>query len=132
MQFNTPFFTSVYHALYSLIAISSCLLLGYGINWLVSIIPASLYGMFIMAVGLKINLINADKMAVSINWIIKHMGVCFVPAGVGIMEHVGILKIHGVVLISLTIVTTIVLMVVVGHLFQYGVKKEKVTSKGEH
>ena len=107
-----------FNATYSIFAIGLCLLIGYGINFVIDIIPASLYGMFIMAIGLKADILKADKMASSIDWVIKNMGVCFVPAGVGIMEHFGLLKIHGVSLISLTVITTILLMLLVGYLFQ--------------
>lgn len=123
MPNSTPFVNRILNATYSIFAIGLCLLIGYGINFLVDIVPASLYGMFIMAVGLKAEIIKADKMASSIDWVIKNMGVCFVPAGVGVMEHFGLLKIHGAALITLTIISTILLMLLVGYLFQYFLPK---------
>jgi len=119
MPVHSSFGQRVVNAAYSILAISICLMMGYAINFFVDIIPASLYGMFLMALGLKSAVISADKVACTIDWIIKNMGVCFVPAGVGVMEHFGLLKLHGTALITLTVFSTLILMLVVGFLFQY-------------
>jgi holin-like protein len=104
--------------LYSLACIFTCLACGYGINQFITFIPPSLFGMVILAFGLKISLISADKLEFSVSWIIKHMGVCFVPAGVGIMEHFELIKHDGPLMLLLTIFSTFLLMYMVGWLYQ--------------
>ena len=92
--------------------------MGYVVHFFVVLIPPSLYGMLILAAGLHFNIFNAEKMETSITWIIRNMGVCFVPAGVGIMNYFDLIKASGVQVLIFTIATTIVLMVLVGWSYQ--------------
>ena len=46
------------------------------------------------------------------------MGVCFVPAGVGIINHLDLIKQHGIAIVAITFVTTFVLLTVVGLHYQ--------------
>ncbi len=126
---STTSFTQIFNVFYSIFAIVSCLALGYGLNYFIDIIPASLYGMAFLSLGLRFSIIQHEKIAASIQWIIRNMGVCFVPAGVGIMEHFGVLKIHGIALFVLTVVTTLLLMWLVGVLFQTGLKKQSLNQE---
>ncbi|MFD2166947.1 CidA/LrgA family protein [Thalassotalea euphylliae] len=100
-------------AVYSLFLIFFCLGLGYATHAFVDIIPPSLYGMFYLAIGLQLELFNAKKMDATVNWIIKHMGVCFVPAGVGIMNYGDLVVTHGISIFLFTVVTTVLLMILV-------------------
>jgi len=104
--------------LYSLISISICLLSGYAINNVFGGLPASLYGMVIFTLLLKLRVLNAEKVNASIAWGLKHMGVCFVPAGVGIINHYQLLKQHGLALVIITFVTTFIVLTFVGLYFQ--------------
>ncbi|QOL25365.1 CidA/LrgA family protein [Thalassotalea sp. LPB0316] len=103
---------------YSVVIIAICLALGYGMNALIDFLPAALYGMLLLTFGLQAEIFQADRLQASVDWIIKHMGVCFVPAGVGIMEHKALIAEFGLILTLLVIVTTILLMLVTGALYQ--------------
>lgn len=107
------------NALYSLLAISLCLALGKGLFALVGGLPASLYGMIIFTLFLHFQWINADKVQKSIVWIIQHMGVCFVPAGVGIINHYQLIKNHGFALVGIIFISTFILLTFVGLSYQY-------------
>lgn len=87
-------------------------------HFFVVLIPPSLYGMLILAAGLHFNIFNPEKMEASITWVIRNMGVCFVPAGVGIMNYFDLIQASGVQVLAFTIVTTIVLMILVGWSYQ--------------
>lgn len=82
--------------------------------------------MFYMAMGLHWGLFNASKMEQTVNWIIKHMGVCFVPAGVGIMNYFDLIQSTGLQILLFTIASTIAIMVMVGMWYQ------KLTSENNH
>lgn len=105
-------------ALYSLLIILLCLGGGYLTHLVVDLIPPSLYGMFYLATGLHLGIFSAAKMESTINWIIRHMGVCFVPAGVGIMNYFGLIQHSGLQILLFTIATTIAIMVLVGAWYQ--------------
>jgi holin-like protein len=104
--------------IYSCFAISLSLGLGYALNYLLAGLPPSLYGMIIFALLLHFNLVNSDKIKDSIKLIISNMGICFVPAGVGAMNHLPLLKAQGLEIFLMILVTTMLLMAVVGHLAQ--------------
>lgn len=116
--------TTFLHALYTFSAIAVCLLIGNGLNHFVGGLPASLYGMVLFAFTLKIKLFNAQKIQDTIKWIISHMGVCFVPAGVGIMNHFDLLKQQGVSIILIVIVTTLFLIAFIGLSHKYYLSKQ--------
>ena len=100
---------------YTFFAISISLLLGKAINHLVSGLPASLYGMILYAIFLQINWFNADKVSATNQWLIRNMGVCFVPAAIGIINHFQLIKQHGIALMGIILVSTLILLTVIGY-----------------
>ncbi|MDO6427474.1 CidA/LrgA family protein [Thalassotalea sp. 1_MG-2023] len=100
--------------LYSIIVILICLFAGYGINFAVGGLPPSLYGMMLFTISLHYKLIDDKTVANSISWTLKNMGVCFVPAGVGIIEHYDLVRSHGIAMVIITFVTTWLLLTFVG------------------
>ena len=105
-------------ALYSATCICACLLVGHFISQGVGGLPRSLYGLIIFTTLLHYGVIKARKIQASIAWGIRHMGVCFVPAGVGIIEHFELIKHHGIAIVALTFITTLLLLTLVGFLYQ--------------
>lgn len=105
--------------IYSAVSIVFALAIGYGIREVIPILPASLYGLIVFCLLLKHRVIDANKLANSIQWILKHMGVCFVPAGVGIIEHYSLIQQYGITLVLLTFVTTMALLTVIGLFVQH-------------
>ncbi len=106
------------NALYSIASISLCLFLGYQVNALLPGLPASLYGMITFTLFLHFRLLKADKLAKTIQWILKNMSVCFVPAGVGIINHFQLIKQHGLMLVAIIFITTFIVLTFVGLAFQ--------------
>jgi len=104
--------------IYSLLAIGISLILGYAIHSLYSGLPASLYGMITFALLLHFRLFNAKKIEATIAFLLRNMGVCFVPAGVGIINHFALIQQHGLTLVTIIFITTFLLLTVVGIAFQ--------------
>jgi len=102
------------NVLYSLFAICLPLLLGKILHASIGGLPGSLYGMMLFSLLLYLKIFDAAKIEQSIQWIIQHMGICYVPAGVGIIDHFNLIKQHGLVLVTIIFFTTFLLMTVVG------------------
>ena len=102
--------------LYTLFAISISLLLGKLANHALAGLPASLYGMVFYAIFLQINWVSAERVSATNQWLVRHMGVCFVPAGVGIINHFQLMQQHGIALISIIFISTFILLTVIGYL----------------
>lgn len=112
--------------LYAIFSLLICLGCGYGLNYLLGGLPPSLYGMAILTIALQIKWINADKLSAFIAWSIRHMGVCFVPAGVGIIEHGNLIKQHGLAIVVITFITTFLILTFVGVIYQKYERKSAI------
>ena len=94
-------------------------------------IPASIYGMFILFVGLLSGVIRLDAVREAGKLLIEIMPVMFIPAGVGLMASWDNLK---PVLIPVSIITVVVLitvMVATGRVSQLVIRQEKRKEKTE-
>jgi holin-like protein len=119
------------NVLYTLFAISICLLLGKLANYLFSGLPASLYGMVIYAAFLQLNWFSPQKVTSANQWLIKHMGVCLVPAGMGIIDHFQLIQEHGIALVFIICTTTFILLTVIGYLSERFLVTDNKTKKTE-
>ena len=77
-------------------------------------LPASLYGMVTFTLLLHYQCLNDSKIKKSIAWGLQNMVVCFVPAGVGIINHFELIKSHGLTIVFIIFITTFLLMTLVG------------------
>lgn len=100
--------------IYTIIAISLCLVAGKLINSTVSGLPASLYGMMLYCLFLQLGWLAPNKVDKVNQWVIKHMGLCFIPATMGVMDHFELLKNHGYSLVIIIVFTTFLLISFVG------------------
>lgn len=94
-------------------------------------IPASIYGMFILFVGLLSGVIRLDAVREAGKLLIEIMPVMFIPAGVGLMASWDNLK---PVLIPVSIITVVVLitvMVATGRVSQLVIRQAKRKEKTE-
>lgn len=101
---------------YTIFAISTSLLLGKLMHLLLAALPPSLYGMIIYAIFLQLNWFNATRVAKTNQWFVRNMGVCFVPAGIGIVNHFELIKQHGMALIVIIFLSTFILLTLIGYL----------------
>lgn len=123
--------------------IGLCLLIGKTIAATINGLPGSLYGLLLFTGVLHFKIVSADKTEQTIAWLISHMGICFVPAGVGIINHFNLLKTHGITIVAIIFFTTFLLLSIVGLWFEHATSSEatskakckiahKVTTKADH
>ena len=94
-------------------------------------IPASIYGMVILFIGLLSGIIKLDAVKDVGKFLIEIMPVMFIPAGVGLMESWGELKAVLVPVLVITLVSTIVVMIVSGRVTQAVIRLEKKHKGGD-
>lgn len=88
-------------------------------------IPASIYGMIILFIGLMTGIIKLDSVRETGKFLIEIMPVMFIPAGVGLMNSWSTLKaILGPVFL-VTVVTNITVMLAAGWTSQIIIRKKR-------
>lgn len=96
-------------------------------------IPASIYGMALLLLGLLSGIIKLEHVRETGKFLIEIMPVMFIPAGVGLMDSWGVLKPLLVPVLAITVVSLISVMAVSGRAAQAvirrGQKKEKNDDK---
>ncbi len=88
-------------------------------------IPASIYGMVILLVGLLTGWIALDAVKDVGKFLIEIMPVMFIPAGVGLMSSWGTLKPLLLPVSIITVVTIVTVMVATGRVSQWVIRKGK-------
>lgn len=88
-------------------------------------IPASIYGMVILLVGLLTGWIALDAVKDAGKFLIEIMPVMFIPAGVGLMSSWGILKPLLLPVSIITVVTIVTVMAATGKVSQWVIRKGK-------
>ena len=119
------------NALYSILIIALCLLVGKIIAASLGGLPGSLYGLILFTSVLHFKIVSADKIQQTVAWIISHMGICFVPSGVGIINHFNLLKNHGITIVAIIFFTTFLLLSIVGLWFER-ITSNTTTNKNDH
>ena len=87
-------------------------------------IPGSVLGMIFLFLALLSGVVKPDRVKGAANFLTVNMGIFYVPAGVGLMTSVGVLKESWAVMAVVSVFTTILVMAVVG-LMQQKMGKEK-------
>ena len=88
-------------------------------------VPASIYGMVILFIGLLTGLIPLNSVRSAGNFMIEIMPVMFIPAGVGLMSSWGNLKPVLVPVIVITVVALLTVMIATGHVSQLVIRMQK-------
>lgn len=88
-------------------------------------VPASIYGMLILFVGLQTGLIRLSWVKETGKFLIAIMPVMFIPSAVGLVDIWGIMKSIWIQIVIIMVVSTIVVMVVSGKLTQIIIRAEK-------
>ena len=93
-------------------------------NYLIPLpIPASIYGLVILFVGLSTKWIPLDSVKETGKFLIEIMPIMFIPAAVGLIDAWGILKPVCIPVIAITLLTTIIVMGVTGRITQFVIRK---------
>lgn len=101
-------------------------LLGEIISSMLSLpIPGNILGMIILFILLYTKTIKLNQIANVTNFLLDHLAFFFIPAGVGLMSSVGIIKATWLQLLIVCVVTTIVIIAVTGVTVQFVAERKK-------
>lgn len=81
-------------------------------------VPSSIIGMLLLAAALKVKLVRVfwvDKIS---DFLVKNLGFFFVPAGVGLMRCLGIVKEQWLPIVGSAVISTFVIIAVTGWVHQ--------------
>ncbi len=87
-------------------------------------LPGSIIGMILLFICLITGVIKLDKIDEISKFLIDHLAFFFIPAGVGLIGYVGILKKSILPILVICFVTTFVVMIVTGWTIQL-IKRRK-------
>lgn len=88
-------------------------------------IPASIYGMIIMFIGLMTGAIKLDAVKNVGKFLIEIMPIMFIPAGVGLMSSWSVLKPLLLPVSIITVVTIVTVMGAAGRSSQWVIRKDR-------
>ncbi len=101
-------------------------LLGEFISSILSLpIPGNILGMIILLVLLCTKIIKLEQIETISNFLLDHLAFFFIPAGVGLMSSVGIIKDTWLKLLIVCVSTTIIIIAITGLIVQFITKKSK-------
>lgn len=92
-------------------------------------IPASIYGLLLMLIGLSTKLIPLEAVQDASLFLIDIMPLMFIPAGVGLLTSWGQLKPVFLPVILITVVSTVIVMAASGRATQFVIRLEKRNRK---
>ena len=102
------------------------LLIGKVISSLLPVVfPSSIIGLLFLFLALATRLIKIDWVLDSANFTIKYMVILFIPLSVGLINYLDLLLDNYLVILFSTFFSTLLIMLSVGHLFQYLSKKRE-------
>lgn len=94
-------------------------------------VPASIYGLAILFMGLRTGLIKLHQVKEAAGFLLAVMPVMFVPSSVGFMTAIPVMKSHGVRFVLIAAATTFFVMVVTGHAVQLVMRLLNQKNSGE-
>lgn len=96
-------------------------------------VPASIYGLILMLIGLKTKLIPLEAVEDVSMFLIDIMPLMFIPAAVELLDSWGKLRPILVPFLVITMLSTVVVMVITGKVTQFFMKnnKERKAQKNE-
>lgn len=81
-------------------------------------LPASVVGMLVLTLLLQLRWVKLSWVQGMSNFLVANIGFFFVPAGVGLMLHFGVIKASFWPIVVSTIVSTILVLVITGWVHQ--------------
>ncbi len=106
--------------------IFGCLGLGEFIVWATGMkLPSSIIGMLLLTLFLKLRWVKLDWIERMSKFLIANLGFFFVPPGVAIMLYLDIIKAQWLPITVATLISTILVLIVTGHMHQFVIKCER-------
>ena len=86
-------------------------------------IPGGVYGLFLMLIALCTGVIKLSDVKETANFLLDTMSIMFVPATVGLIEHVDLLKAVIIPFSIIVVISTVIVMAVTGKVTQLLIHK---------
>lgn len=91
-------------------------------------IPGNILGMLILFILLCTKIIKVENISTVTNFLLDHLSFFFIPAGVGLMTSLGIIKSTWWQLLLVCLITTIIMIGITGIVVQAVSKRTKSTN----
>lgn len=82
-------------------------------------IPGSVIGMIILLIALLTGIVKLSHIEEISNFLLDHLAFFFIPAGVGLLSILGVIKDSWYLILLLSLLTTIIVMAITGLIVQY-------------
>ena len=106
--------------------IFGCLALGEVIVWATGIkLPSSIIGMLLLTLFLKLGWVKLAWVERLSQLLIANLGFFFVPPGVALILYLNVIKDYWLSIMMATVVSTVLVLVVTGHMHQLVIKFER-------
>ena len=106
--------------------IFGCLALGEVVVWATFIkLPSSIIGMLLLTFFLKTKIVKLEWVEKLSQFLLANLGFFFVPPGVAIMLYLDVIQKELLPIAMATLLSTILVLVVTGHMHQFVVKAER-------
>ncbi len=81
-------------------------------------LPSNILGLILLLVALLTGLVKLEQVESVGQFILSHMTVLFVPAGVGLLAILGVIQGNWLILVLIALVTTILVLALTGWIVQ--------------
>lgn len=95
-------------------------------------VPASIYGLILMLVGLKTKFIPLEAVEEVSNFLLEIMPMLFIPAAVGLLDSWGVLRPILIPFLAITFLSTFIVMAMTGKVTQFFIQTDKKKKGTDH
>ncbi len=96
------------------------LAIGELLGWLTGVkLPSSIIGMLLLTLCLQIKLVKLKQVEIVANFLVKNLAFFFIPPGIALMLHLGIIKAQIVPIVVASVVSTVVVFMITGWVYQF-------------
>ena len=101
-------------------------------KWIPLPIPASIYGIILLFLCLKLNIIPHEAVHETGKFVIEIMPLMFIPAAVGLLETWDVIAPAWLEYVAVTVISTWVVMIVSGRVTQFVIRRKRKDVQESH
>lgn len=101
-------------------------------KWIPLPIPASIYGIILLFLCLKLNIIPHEAVHETGKFLIEIMPLMFIPAAVGLLETWDVIAPAWLEYVVVTVISTWVVMIVSGRVTQFVIRRKRKDVQESH
>lgn len=101
-------------------------------KWIPLPIPASIYGIILLFLCLKLNIIPHEAVHETGKFLIEIMPLMFIPAAVGLLETWDVIEPAWLEYVAVTVISTWVVMIVSGRVTQFVIRRKRKDVQESH